>query len=69
MENTVGLCDWAWTDLVNPYGKDFEGMTPDGEPKFLNACTGWNKSFEDVIWLGKKSTTSIAQFGSFRAHT
>lgn len=29
-------------------------MTPDGEPKFLNACTGWNKSFEDVIWLGKK---------------
>lgn len=53
-KNTVGLCDWAWTDLVNPYGKDFEGMTPDGEPKFLNACTGWNKSFEDVIWLGKK---------------
>ena len=53
-KNTVGLCDWAWTDLVNPYGENFEGMTPEGEPKFLNACTGWNKTFEEVMWLGKK---------------
>lgn len=54
-KNSVGYCDWAWTDLVNPYGKDYEGMTPDGEPRFWNAATGRNDTFEDMIWFGKKA--------------
>ena len=33
-KNTVGLCDWAWTDLVNPYGENFEGMTPEGSQSY-----------------------------------
>ena len=53
-KNSVGYCDWAWTDLVNPYGEDYRGMTPTGEPLFYNAVTGDNKTFADMMWFGKR---------------
>jgi len=53
-KNSVLYCDWAWADFVNPYGPNYEGMTPEGEPKFLNAVTGGDMSFEDGMELGRK---------------
>jgi aldehyde:ferredoxin oxidoreductase len=47
-------CDWAWADFVNPYGPDYEGITPEGEPKFLNAVTGGEMTFEDGMELGRR---------------
>jgi aldehyde:ferredoxin oxidoreductase len=48
------FCDWAWADFVNPYGPDNEGMTSVGEPKFLNAVTGGNMTFEQGMEIGRR---------------
>jgi len=53
-KNSVLYCDWAWADLVNPYGPDYEGMTPEGEPKFLNAVTGNDITFAEGMEIGRK---------------
>ena len=53
-KNSMLFCDWAWADLVNPYGPNYEGMTPVGEPKFLNAVTGGDMTFEEGMNLGRK---------------
>lgn len=53
-KNSILYCDWAWADLVNPYGPDHEGMTPEGEPKFLNAVTGGELTFEQGMRTGQK---------------
>jgi aldehyde:ferredoxin oxidoreductase len=53
-KQSIGYCDWAWADFLNPYGPGFKGLTPEGEPKFLNAVTGGNMSFEDGIETGRK---------------
>lgn len=47
-------CDWGITDWLNPYTKDFKGLTPEIEPKFYNAVTGKNLTFEDGIKIGQK---------------
>ncbi|PKQ30410.1 MAG: hypothetical protein CVT60_00075 [Actinobacteria bacterium HGW-Actinobacteria-10] len=47
-------CDWAWADFVNPYGPEYEGITPEGEPKFLNAVTGGNMTFEEGMEVGRR---------------
>lgn len=48
------FCDWAWADMVNPYGPDHEGMTGEGEIKFMNAVTGNSMTFEEGIELGRR---------------
>lgn len=53
-KNSILYCDWAWADLVNPYGPNYEGMTPEGEPKFLNAVTGGNLTFEQGMEIGRR---------------
>jgi aldehyde:ferredoxin oxidoreductase len=53
-KQSIGYCDWAWADFLNPYGPNFVGLTPEGEPKFLNAVTGANMSFEDGMEAGRK---------------
>ncbi len=53
-KNSVLYCDWAWADLINPYGPNYEGMTPEGEPKFFNAVTGQDITFEEGMNLGRK---------------
>jgi len=52
-KQSLGFCDWGWADFVNPYGPDFEGATG-GEPKFFNAVTGQNQSFEEGVEVGRK---------------
>ncbi|MDY0340477.1 MAG: aldehyde ferredoxin oxidoreductase N-terminal domain-containing protein [Coriobacteriia bacterium] len=53
-KQSIGLCDWYWADFVNPYGPDFEGITPEGEQKFLNAVTGGGLSYEDGLEVGRR---------------
>jgi len=53
-KNSILYCDWAWSDIFNPYGPDFEGMTPEGEPKFYNAVTGQDVSFEEGLEIGRR---------------
>lgn len=53
-KQSVLYCDWAYADFVNPYGDGMSGLTPEGEPKFLNAVTGMDMSFEEGIEMGRK---------------
>lgn len=54
-KQSLAFCDWAWGDYFNDYGPEGRGLTgPDGEPKFYNAVTGKNISFEDGIEIGRK---------------
>lgn len=53
-KNSIGYCDWAWPDLINPNQPDYKGMSPEAEPLFLNAVTGQNLSFEDGMKIGTK---------------
>ena len=39
-KQSCGLCDNAFADFLNPYGKDNRGLTPEGEMRFLEAVTG-----------------------------
>lgn len=53
-KQSILYCDWCWADFVNPYDPDKKGLTPEGEPKFFNAVTGKNLSFEEGIEIGRK---------------
>lgn len=53
-KQSLGYCDWAWADFLNAYRPDFVGATGEGEPKFFNAVTGKNQSFEEGIEVGRK---------------
>jgi aldehyde:ferredoxin oxidoreductase len=53
-KQAIGYCDWAWADFVNPNTPDKKGITGEGEPKFFNAVTGKNITFEDGIEIGRK---------------
>ena len=47
-------CDWGIADWINPYCEGGNGKTPEIEPKFYNAVTGQNLTFEDGIKIGTK---------------
>jgi aldehyde:ferredoxin oxidoreductase len=47
-------CDWAMADFLSPYREGYSGLTPEYEPKFYNAVTGKNMTFEDGMDLGRK---------------
>lgn len=51
---SIAYCDWLFADFVNPYGPDFEGVTPEAEPKFLAAVTGKSQSFEEGMEVGRR---------------
>lgn len=53
-KQSVLYCDWRWPDFLNPYRPDKVGSSGEAEPKFLNAVTGKNLSFEEGIKLGRK---------------
>ncbi len=48
------FCDWAWPDLINVNVPNLEGTTGEAEPKFINAVTGGNITFEEGMELGRK---------------
>jgi len=53
-KQSIGYCDWCYADFVNPYAPGYRGITPEAEPKFLNAVTGKNLTFEQGMELGRK---------------
>ena len=53
-KEALGYCDWLFADFVNPYGPDKEGATGEAEPKFFNAVTGKNQTFEEGMEVGRK---------------
>ena len=53
-KQSLGYCDWGWADFVNAYGEGYVGATGEGEPRFFNAVTGKNQSFEEGIEVGRK---------------
>ena len=53
-KQSLNFCDWAWGDFYNQYGPKGRGMTGEGEPKFFNAVTGQNQTFEQGMEVGRK---------------
>jgi len=53
-KDSVGLCDWSWPDIVNPYAPNNEGMRPKAEERFFKAVTGVDLSFAESMEIGRK---------------
>ncbi len=53
-KQSLAYCDWGWADFWNQYGPDQRGMTGEGEPKFFNAVTGKDLTFEEGMETGRK---------------
>lgn len=53
-KQSLAFCDWAYGDFFNPYGEDGRGITGEAEPKFFNAVTGQNLTFEEGMEIGRK---------------
>lgn len=53
-KQSCGLCDNAFADFLNPYGKDNRGLTPDGEMRFLEAVTGRAMDFAGTMEIGRR---------------
>jgi aldehyde:ferredoxin oxidoreductase len=47
-------CDWVWPLFFTPNAADMSGATPEGEPRFFNAVTGRQITFEDGVETGRK---------------
>jgi aldehyde:ferredoxin oxidoreductase len=48
------FCDWAYANFINPSSKDGKGYTPEAEPKFYNAVSGKDMTFEEGMEMGRK---------------
>ncbi len=53
-KNSLGLCDWAYADFINPNTPDQSGLTGLAEPKFVKTVTGKDESFEEGIEVGRR---------------
>lgn len=53
-KNSMGLCDWAYADFVNPYTEDKAGLTGLAEPRYVKAVVGREEPFEDGIKRGTR---------------
>jgi len=54
-KESVGFCDWGYSQLYNQAHKEGFGHTPEIEPKYLNAVTGRNHTFEDGLEIGRRA--------------
>lgn len=53
-KQSVQLCDFRWPDFLNVYAPGNVGATGIAEPRFFNAVTDQDLTFQDGIDLGKK---------------
>ena len=53
-KESVLYCDWLFPWFVNTNRPDFSGPTPEAEPKFFNAVTGKNITYEQGVEIGKR---------------
>ncbi|MCL2878283.1 MAG: hypothetical protein FWF13_05835 [Acidobacteria bacterium] len=58
-KESIGFCDWGYSQLHNPRHIQQFGYTPEAEPRWLNAVTGRNHSFMDGIETGRRTTNLI----------
>lgn len=54
---TMGMCDWAWPNLVNLVNftpDDYAGASPEFELRFFKAVTGKDITYEESLDYGRK---------------
>ncbi|MBN2319191.1 MAG: hypothetical protein JXR49_08935 [Acidobacteria bacterium] len=56
-KESVGFCDWGYSNLYSGSHPKNYGKTPEVEPRFLNAVTGRNQTFEDGMEIGRRAWT------------
>lgn len=54
-KESVGFCDWMYSKLFNSTHPKGYGHTPEAEPRYLNAITGRNHTFEDGLEMGRRA--------------
>jgi aldehyde:ferredoxin oxidoreductase len=54
-KESVGFCDWGYSQLFNDAHKEKKGHTPEIEPKYLNAITGRKHTFNDGMEIGRRA--------------
>ncbi len=54
-KESVGFCDWGYSQLFSMSHPEGKGHTPEAEPRFLNAITGKNHTFQDGLEIGRRS--------------
>ena len=52
-----GFCGWRWPMCITNTTADRRGPTPEAEPRFWNAVTGKNLTFEESMEIGHKIYT------------
>ena len=53
-KQSVLFCDMVFPNFFNTNAPEMEGFSPEGEPRFFNAVTGKNMTFEGGLELGRK---------------
>ena len=54
-KESVGFCDWGYSQLYNQAHAKGYGHTPEIEPRYLNAVTGRNHTFQDGLEIGRRA--------------
>ena len=54
-KESVGFCDWGYSQLYNQAHPKGYGHTPELEPRYLNAVTGRNHTFQDGLEIGRRA--------------
>ena len=54
-KESVGFCDWGYAKLFDASHPKGYGHTPEAEPRYLNAITGRNHTFEDGLEMGRRA--------------
>ncbi|QZA88204.1 hypothetical protein K0C01_10485 [Salinarchaeum sp. IM2453] len=52
--NSVQFCSQALPDLINGHAENYDGATPEIEPRFFNAVTDEDLTFEDGMEIGDR---------------
>lgn len=48
------FCEWAYSDIWNPYTPDHKGLTGEIEPRIINAVTGKHEDYLAGLEMGRK---------------
>ncbi|HSW38532.1 MAG TPA: aldehyde ferredoxin oxidoreductase C-terminal domain-containing protein, partial [Acidobacteriota bacterium] len=54
-KESVGFCNWAYAQLFSQAHPQGHGHTPEIEPKYINAVTGKNRTFDEHLEIGRRS--------------
>jgi aldehyde:ferredoxin oxidoreductase len=54
-KESVGYCDWGYARLFSAAHPKGYGHTPEAEPRYLNAVTGRNHTFQDGLEIGRRA--------------